>query len=97
MQDLRATIFSHTFTRRPEKISRSLQAGDRAPSFELSDADLEVVSLEQFIGRCAVMVYFYPKDDTPGCRIEAIEFSERLDDFESAGATVRERTRRYPA
>jgi len=61
-----------------------LQAGDRAPWFELPDTDLEVVSLQQFIGRCAVVVYFYPKDDTPGCTIEAIEFSERLDDLETA-------------
>jgi peroxiredoxin Q/BCP len=33
-------------------------------------------------------LYFYPKDDTPGCTIEAVEFSERLDEFEKAGATV---------
>jgi thioredoxin-dependent peroxiredoxin len=65
-----------------------LQPGDRAPPFELPDADLEVVFLDQFIGRCAVVLYFYPKDDTPGCTIEAVEFSERMDDFERAGATV---------
>ncbi|MFN7428088.1 MAG: peroxiredoxin [bacterium] len=65
-----------------------LQPGDRAPPFELPDADLEVVALEQFIGRCAVVLYFYPKDDTPGCTIEAVEFSERLDEFQQAGATV---------
>jgi peroxiredoxin len=65
-----------------------LQPGDTAPPFELPDADLEVVALEQFIGRSAVVLYFYPKDDTPGCTIEAVEFSERLDDFEKAGATV---------
>ena len=65
-----------------------LQPGDRAPPFELPDADLEVVALDQFIGRCAIVLYFYPKDDTPGCTIEAVEFSERLDAFERAGATV---------
>jgi thioredoxin-dependent peroxiredoxin len=65
-----------------------LQPGDTAPPFELPDADLEVVALEQFIGRSAVVLYFYPKDDTPGCTIEAVEFSERLDEFEKAGATV---------
>jgi peroxiredoxin Q/BCP len=65
-----------------------LLPGDPAPSFELPDDDLEVVALEQFIGRQAVVLYFYPKDDTPGCTIEAVEFSERLDEFEKAGATV---------
>jgi peroxiredoxin Q/BCP len=65
-----------------------LQPGDTAPPFELPDADLEVVALEQFLGRSAVVLYFYPKDDTPGCTIEAVEFSERLDEFEKAGATV---------
>lgn len=65
-----------------------LQPGDRAPPFELPDADLELVALEQFIGRWAVVLYFYPKDDTPGCTIEAVEFSERMDDFQRAGAAV---------
>ena len=65
-----------------------LQPGDRAPPFELPDADLEVVALDQFIGRWAVVLYFYPKDDTPGCTIEAVEFSERMEDFQRAGAAV---------
>ncbi|MBC7781789.1 MAG: peroxiredoxin [Proteobacteria bacterium] len=65
-----------------------LQPGDTAPPFELPDADLEVVSLDDFLGRQAIVLYFYTKDDTPGCTIEAIEFSEMLDDFEQAGATV---------
>ncbi len=65
-----------------------LQPGDRAPAFELPDADLEVVTLAQFAGRSTVVLYFYPKDDTPGCTIEAVEFSERLDEFERAGAVV---------
>lgn len=65
-----------------------LQPGDHAPPFELPDADLELVALEDFRGRCAIVLYFYAKDDTPGCTIEAVEFSERLDDFEQAGATV---------
>ncbi len=65
-----------------------LLPGDPAPSFELPDDDLEIVALEQFKGHRAVVLYFYPKDDTPGCTIEAVEFSERLDEFEKAGATV---------
>jgi len=65
-----------------------LQPGDRAPTFELPDSDLEIVSLAQFRDRHAVVLYFYPKDHTPGCTMQAVEYSERLDDFERAGAVV---------
>lgn len=65
-----------------------LQPGDPAPLFELPDSDLEIVALDQFRDRAAVVLYFYPKDHTPGCTMQAVEFSERLDDFEKAGAVV---------
>ncbi|MFN7753003.1 MAG: peroxiredoxin [Pseudomonadota bacterium] len=65
-----------------------LQPGDPAPPFELPDADLEIVTLAQFRDRAAVVLYFYPKDHTPGCTMQAVEFSERMDDFERAGAVV---------
>lgn len=65
-----------------------LQPGDLAPLFELPDSDLEIVALGQFRHRAAVVLYFYPKDHTPGCTMQAVEFSERLDDFEKAGAVV---------
>ncbi len=64
-----------------------LQEGDRAPDFSLPTADMEVRSLEDFSGR-ALVLYFYPKDDTPGCTIQANEFTELLDQFEEAGAQV---------
>ncbi len=64
-----------------------LQEGDRAPDFSLPTADMEVRSLEDFSGR-ALVLYFYPKDDTPGCTIQANEFTELLDQFEEAGAHV---------
>ena len=64
-----------------------LQEGDRAPDFSLPTADMEVRSLADFSGR-ALVLYFYPKDDTPGCTIQANEFTELLDQFEEAGAHV---------
>lgn len=64
-----------------------LTIGDPAPDFELPDADMEVVSLEQLRGQ-TVVLYFYPKDDTPGCTMEAIEFSELDDRFEKLHAVV---------
>jgi peroxiredoxin Q/BCP len=57
-----------------------LQVGRRAPGFSLPDADMEMVDLSSFRGK-NVVVYFYPKDDTPGCTLEAIEFSDMEDEF----------------
>jgi len=64
-----------------------LKAGDRAPDFSNPDADMNVVELSQFRGKTLVL-YFYVRDDTPGCTTEAIEFSELENDFAKLGATV---------
>ena len=65
-----------------------LKAGDIAPSFDLPDSEMELVGLDGFKGKRNVVLYFYPKDDTPGCTLEAIDFSELLETFESRGAVV---------
>jgi peroxiredoxin Q/BCP len=65
-----------------------LQVGEPAPAFDLPDADLEMVSLASFRGKHHVVLYFYPKDDTPGCTIEAIDFSDLQDELERQGAVV---------
>ena len=65
-----------------------LEPGQTAPAFELPDADMNVVTLEQYRGERNVILYFYPRDDAPGCTIEAIEFSELEDDFNREGAVV---------
>lgn len=64
-----------------------LKAGDRAPDFSNPDADMNIVELSQFRGKVLVL-YFYVRDDTPGCTTEAIEFSELEKDFAKLGATV---------
>lgn len=58
-----------------------LNAGESAPLFELPDADLELFDLREHVGRHLTVLYFYVKDDTPGCTAEAIEFSDLEDDF----------------
>lgn len=58
-----------------------LQTGNTAPNFTLADADMIVVKLAEFKGKKNVVLYFYPKDDTPGCTMEAIEFSDLEDDL----------------
>ncbi|HEX7970864.1 MAG TPA: peroxiredoxin [Thiobacillus sp.] len=64
-----------------------LRAGDRAPDFSNPDADMNIIDLSQFRGKILVL-YFYVRDDTPGCTTEAIEFSELEKDFAKLGATV---------
>jgi peroxiredoxin Q/BCP len=65
----------------------SVKAGERAPDFTLPDADGKDVRLADFAGR-PVVLYFYPKDDTPGCTKEACTFRDQYQDFQDAGATV---------
>jgi peroxiredoxin Q/BCP len=64
-----------------------LQEGDRAPDFALMDHAGHNVSLADFHGR-ALVLYFYPKDDTSGCTAEAIDFNQKRGDFEAAGAAI---------
>ncbi|MEO8039668.1 MAG: peroxiredoxin [Betaproteobacteria bacterium] len=65
-----------------------LNVGDPAPDFDLPDAEMEMVSLASFRGKNHVILYFYPKDDTPGCTLEAIEFSELDDEFQRRNTVV---------
>ncbi|MBI1988986.1 MAG: peroxiredoxin [Betaproteobacteria bacterium] len=65
-----------------------LQAGQPAPGFELPDADMQAVSLDGFRNRSNVVLYFYPKDDTPSCTMQAIDFSDMLDEFTALETVV---------
>jgi peroxiredoxin Q/BCP len=65
-----------------------VKAGDRAPEFSLPDAAGRTVSLADFRGKKPVVLYFYPKDDTPGCTKEACSFRDQYEDFTAAGAEV---------
>lgn len=64
-----------------------VQAGDRAPEFTLRDQDGKQWSLEQQRGR-AVVLYFYPRDDTPGCTSQACDVRDHWAGFKEAGAVV---------
>lgn len=65
-----------------------LQPGDKAPPFSLPDADMERVDLEALILDKTIVLCFYPKDDTPGCTMEALEFTDLHPEFEDAGADL---------
>jgi len=64
-----------------------LQPGSHAPEFTLPDADMEVIKLSRYKGK-NVVLYFYPRDDTPGCTQEAIEFSDLNEAFAAHDAVV---------
>lgn len=64
-----------------------LKEGDKAPAFSLLDGDGENISLKDFKGK-TVVLYFYPKDMTPGCTQEACDFQESIARFKKAGAVV---------
>ncbi|WP_035986315.1 peroxiredoxin [Leptolyngbya sp. KIOST-1] len=66
----------------------AIQVGDRAPDFTLSSQTGESVTLSSFQGQKAVVLYFYPKDDTPGCTVESCSFRDSYEDFVAEGAEV---------
>lgn len=63
------------------------EVGQPAPDFALTDADGRTVKLADFAGR-DVVLYFYPKDDTPGCTKEACGFRDAWNDLRASGAAV---------
>ena len=65
-----------------------VSVGDRAPAFELPDQHGQPFRLADALGRGPVVVFFYPKDETPGCTREACAFRDEHEDFVTAGATV---------
>ena len=66
---------------------QNLETGDPAPAFEMPTGGGGAVSLTALKGE-TVVLYFYPKDDTPGCTAEAIDFTAAQDAFAAAGAKI---------
>lgn len=68
-------------------MAKELKPGDPAPPFDLPTAGGERVSLASLKGR-QIVLYFYPKDDTPGCTLEALNFTEKAKQFAAANTSV---------
>jgi peroxiredoxin Q/BCP len=62
--------------------------GKKAPDFELPTLDGKTVALKDLVGKRNLVLYFYPKDMTPGCTTEACSFRDNLDGIRAAGANV---------
>lgn len=71
----------------PKQLELKLKPGDIAPDFTVPDQGGTLVSLHNLRGR-PVILYFYPKDDTPGCTKEACAFRDEFKAFEEKGAVV---------
>ena len=65
-----------------------LPLGTQAPDFVLNDADGQTFRLSEHLGKQPVVLFFYPKDFTPGCTAEACSFRDSYEDFVDAGALV---------
>lgn len=66
----------------------TVAVGDKAPDFTLPSATGEPLTLSALYAKRTVVLYFYPKDDTPGCTVEACTFRDRYEGFVEAGAEV---------
>jgi len=69
-------------------LARKIGVGDRAPDFAARDQSGDEVRLSVLLTRGPVVLYFYPKDDTPGCTAEACAFRDEFERFVEAGAVV---------
>lgn len=67
---------------------QKLSTGDQAPTFSLENQEGKMVSLSDFKGKKWVVLYFYPKDETPGCVAEACAFRDQYEVFVEEGAEV---------
>ena len=65
-----------------------MKEGDRAPEFSLAASGGQNVSLKDFKGKAKVILYFYPKDDTPGCTVEACGFRDSVKAIQKTDTVV---------
>ena len=71
----------------PGRSTKELKIGQKAPAFALPNQDGKIMKLSDFKGK-KVVLYFYPKDDTPGCTKESCAFRDGLDEIHASGAVV---------
>ena len=67
---------------------KSVSVGDKAPEFTATTSDGRKISLADFLGKQALVIFFYPRDDSPVCTQEACSFRDAYEDFVKLGAAV---------
>ena len=65
-----------------------LKVGDKIPNFTAIDANGDAFDSKDIVGKKPVVIYFYPKDNTPGCTTQACSFRDQYEDFKDLGAEV---------
>lgn len=66
----------------------ALKIGDKIPSFTAKDSNGNLFDSQDYIGKQPLVIYFYPKDNTPGCTTQACSFRDNYQDFKDLGAEV---------
>ncbi len=69
-------------------MAKALQDGNKVPAFSLPDENGKMFDIHEVLGEHILVIYFYPKDDTPGCTTEACTFRDHFEDLTDAGAVV---------
>lgn len=83
-----ALVVSALFLFQRMGTTRKVEVGSIVPDFSLYDQNGELFQLAAHLGKHNLVIYFYPKDDTPGCTKEACAFRDMYEDFTDAGAEV---------
>lgn len=81
------TVYYNSFNNTKKGLKTMLKTGMKAPIFTLSDKDGNKVSISDFSGK-KIILYFYPKDNTPGCTRQACAFAEKYEEFNTLNAVV---------
>lgn len=69
-------------------LQTPIKVGDKVPDFSLPNENGDTVSIKSMIGANPLVIYFYPKDDTPGCTMEACSFRDQYEVFQDLGVRV---------
>jgi peroxiredoxin Q/BCP len=70
------------------KSAKKIKVGDKAPNFVLPSQTGDMISIKDFIGKKHIVLFFYPKDNSPVCTAEACQFRDNYEEFRKIGAEV---------
>ena len=87
LHNLLSLCYNIYMTQNINKEYKELEIGDNAPPFELIDQNNKIHTLKQYKGK-KVLIYFYPKDDTPGCTTEACNFRDNMKELEKRNIII---------